>query len=167
MTPVVVNDASCLIDLDKGELLSVFCDLSYQIVIPLPVREEELNFSKNQWGRLDKSGMITHDLTSDETNKAELLSKNHPRLSVYDCFCLITAQVYSGILLTGDALLRKVAEKKDISVHGVLWVVDELNSAGICDKALLIRALKSWQQDNTVFLPQHKIVEMLENLEGF
>ena len=38
MTGVVVNDASCLIDLRKGGLLPVLCNLPYRFVVPLPVR---------------------------------------------------------------------------------------------------------------------------------
>ena len=42
MTCVVVNDASCLIDLKKGELLHVLLRLPYRFIVPLPIREEEL-----------------------------------------------------------------------------------------------------------------------------
>ncbi len=56
MTSVVVNDASCLIDLHKGGLLTVLPKLPYRFVVPLPVRESEiLDFSDNQWQQLDDS----------------------------------------------------------------------------------------------------------------
>ncbi len=42
MTCVVVNDASCLIDLRKGGLLAVLCKLPYRFVVPLPIREAEV-----------------------------------------------------------------------------------------------------------------------------
>ncbi len=42
MTRVVVNDASCLIDLRKGRLLPMLCRLPYRFVVPLPIRESEL-----------------------------------------------------------------------------------------------------------------------------
>ena len=48
MTRVIVNDASCLIDLRKGGLLEV------------------LDFSDKKWQHLDDHGMATHDLTPDE-----------------------------------------------------------------------------------------------------
>ena len=38
MTCVIVNDASCLIDLRKGGLLEALCRLPYRLVIPLPIR---------------------------------------------------------------------------------------------------------------------------------
>ena len=63
MRPVVVNDASCLIDLCKGDLLSVLGNLPYRLVVPLPVREFEiLDFTDAQWHALDAAGLVTYDL---------------------------------------------------------------------------------------------------------
>ena len=165
MTPVIVNDASCLIDLRKGGLLAVLCDLPYRIVVPLPVRASEvLDLSERHWRALDGAGMITHDLTPQEVGRAILFKGRHPGLSANDCFCLVVAQAYPGILLTGDALLRRVAAEKGLCVHGVLWIVDELSAAGICPSSLLVQALEVWQEDATVFLPQNEISRRLEHL---
>ncbi len=159
MTCAVVNDASCLIDLRKGGLFAVFCNLPYRIVIPLPVRATEvLDLSERQWRALEDAGMITHDLTPEEVGQALLLNKErYPGLSANDCFCLVTARTHSGILLTGDALLRKVAIADGMQVHGVLWVVDELEGVESCPGHLLAQALKIWQEDDTVFLPAPEI----------
>ena len=60
MTCVLVNDASCLIDLRKGGLLSVLCALSHQVIVPLPIRESELlDFTDRDWQILDDAGMAT------------------------------------------------------------------------------------------------------------
>ena len=164
MTGVIVNDASCLIDLRKGGLLAVLCNLPYRFVVPLPVRESEvLDFSNQQWHQLDDAGMITHDLEPDEIGNALALKKRHPALSANDCFCCVTAIAYHGILLTGDALLRKVASDNGLRVHGVLWIVDELDATAAC-AALLTQALKIWQGDDTVFLPQDEISKRLRYL---
>ena len=165
MTSVIVNDASCLIDMRKGNLLAALCDLPYRLVIPLPVRASEvLDLSDRQWRMLEDAGMTTYDLTPDEVDRALLLKSRHPGLSANDCFCLATAQACSGILLTGDALLRKVAVANGLCVHGVLWVVDELDVNGICARSLLVQALTVWQEDDAVFLPQHEISERLKRL---
>ncbi len=165
MTCVIVNDASCLIDLRKGGLLNVVCNLPYQLVIPLPVRASEvLDLSESEWQALDEAGMITHDLTPEEVGQAFVVKERHPGLSPNDCFCLVTATAYPGILLTGDALLRRVAAGRGMRVHGVLWVVDELEAAAVCSRSLLSRALKTWQSDEAVFLPPHEISTRLEYL---
>ncbi len=163
MTCVVVNDASCLIDLRKGDLLPVLCNLPYRFVVPLPIRESEvLDFSTEQWKQLDIAGMLTHNLPPSEVAQALELKARHPGLSANDCFCFITARVHSGILLTGDSLLRKTATNNGLQVHGVLWIVDELEAAGGCDRSLLIQALETWQGDDSVFLPQDEVSERLE-----
>ncbi len=167
MTCIIVNDASCLIDLCKGDLLAALCELPYRIVAPLPVRKSEVhNLSDSQWRVLSDAGMITHDLTPKEINKALLLKRHHPGLSAKDSFCFVVAQAYAGILLTGDALLRRVALADGLSVHGVLWIIDKLDSAGICPRSLLIQALKVWQEDITVFLPKPEISVRLERLSA-
>ncbi|MCY4302809.1 MAG: type II toxin-antitoxin system VapC family toxin [Aestuariivita sp.] len=165
MTRTIVHDASCLIDLRKGGLLGVICDLSWRLVIPLPVRAGEvLDLSEAEWQVLDAADMITHDLTPEEVGQALMVKKRHADLSVNDCFCLVTARVYIGVLLTGDALLRKVATESGLRVHGVLWLVDELEAAEVCSKLLLSRALKVWQSDDTVFLPPSEIRARIERL---
>ena len=108
--------------------------------------------------------MITHNLTPDEVDQALELKKRHPALSANDCFCCVTALVYAGILLTGDTLLRRVASDKGLRVHGVLWIVDELDATGRCSGSLLTQALRVWHGDYTVFLPQDEIAKRLKYL---
>lgn len=46
MSCIIINDASALIDLKKGELLHVLGALPFRWIVPLPIREEEmLSFS--------------------------------------------------------------------------------------------------------------------------
>ena len=165
MTCVIVNDASCLIDLRKGGLLAALRNLPYRFVVPLPVRESEvLYFSDEEWRQLDDAGMVTHDLAPDEVAQALVLKARHPALSANDCFCFVTALTHPGILLTGDATLRRVATDNGLRVHGVLWIVDELDAAGGCATSLLIHALEAWQSDDSVFLPQSEVAKRLKYL---
>ena len=63
MTYVVVNDASCLIDLRKGRLMPVLCRLPYSFIVPLPIRYSELlDLMPQEWAQLDDGGMSTYDL---------------------------------------------------------------------------------------------------------
>ena len=167
MSCVVVNDASCLIDLKKGELLHVLLRLPYRFIVPLPIREEELlDFTAQEWRMLEDSGLITYDLPSEEVAQVVALRREHSRLSANDCFALITTTCHEdGILLTGDNLLRKVATARAVRVHGVLWIIDELHAAEACEVGLLISALQIWRADNTVFLPPGEIDKRLRRLE--
>lgn len=166
MPVVVVNDASCLIDLRKGQLLSALCRLPFRFVVPLPIRESELlNFTPSEWTILDQGGMDTHDLPPERIADAHALSRRFGRLSANDCFCLVTAQCHEGsILLTGDSLLRTIASTMGVRVHGVLWVVDQLKAANVCDRTLLVAALEVWRSDRSVFLPNDLIDRRLREL---
>ena len=158
MKQIVVNDASCLIDLRKGGLLSVLCRLPYRMIVPLPIRDSELlDFSDQHWRVLDSGGMVTYDLTADEVTAAFTAKTRNPALSANDCFCLVTAQFNEAVLLTGDARLARTARKSGVRVHGVLWVTDQLKEGNHCDDALLEKALTAWRLDATVFLPEDEI----------
>jgi predicted nucleic acid-binding protein len=163
---IVVNDASCLIDLKKGRLLHAMLSLPFQFVIPLPVRASELlDFTAQEWQMLDDSGVQTYDLEPDAVADAMEVKARHPALSANDCFCLVTSQRQAHcVLLTGDAQLRRAAEQRQIEVHGILWIVDQLAERELAPPALLVAALESWRDDRSVFLPITEIQARLRHL---
>lgn len=55
------------------------------------------------------------------------MSCTQPRLSVHDGFAFALAETHPGcILLTGDSVLRVLAECRQIEVHGILRVCDQI-----------------------------------------
>ena len=165
-TTIVVNDASCLIDLRKGRLLHVLLKLPYRFVIPYPVRHSELlDFTPQEWALLDGEGMETLDLPPERVSEAFAVKVTHPKLSANDCFCLVATRSFDGaILLTGDGLLRRVAGEDGLRVHGVLWIIDELKRTALCGDAVLVAALETWEEDASVFLPEAEIESRLRGL---
>lgn len=159
---VVVNDASCLIDLRKARLLHLLVQLPYRLVIPLPVRDSELiRFTAQEWAVLDASITI-FDLPPERVSEAFAVKANFPKLSANDCFCLVTTRCHDGaILLTGDGLLRGVAANDGRRVHGVLWVVDELKRLALCGDDILATALEFWRDDPTVRLPAAELARRI------
>lgn len=168
MPSIVVHDASCLFDLRKGRLLGQIKQLPHQFVIPLPIRTDEiLDFTAQEWRTLDNGGMKTHDLPAKEMRQAERMKQQYGALSAHDCLALVTALSHRGsILLTGDALLRKVAGEKNIEVHGILWIIDELHREESCETELLVTALQIWMGDRSVFLPEEEIEQRIRALQG-
>ncbi len=166
MTSVIVNDASCLIDLHKVRLLPVMLRLPHRFVVPLPIRRTEaLDLADRDWRQMADLGLVTFDLPSERVADALRLRSLHPKLSANDCFCLVSAQCHEGaMLLTGDQLLRQVATQAGVRVHGVLWVVDELHRRGACSENRLISVLERWRDDRTVFLPRQEINRRLRQL---
>ncbi len=152
-----------------GEIPSLFQNsdkFPYRFIVPLPIREEELlDFTPQEWRMLEDGGFTTYDLPGEEVAQVFALKREHSRLSANDCFALLTATCQEkGILLTGDAQLRKVATTRDVRVHGVLWIIDDLHAADACEAELLISALEVWRNEPTVFLPD---AEMKNDCEHF
>lgn len=160
MSCIIVNDASALIDLKKGQLLHVLGTLPFRWIVPLPIREEEmLSFSGQDWATLEAAGFEVFDLPPSMVGEAFAMRRVYPRLSANDCFCLVSASGHeNAVLLTGDGELRAVAEARAVAVHGVLWIADHLFDAQACDAALLRRALAIWDEDAAVRLPRHEIL---------
>ena len=171
MTRLIVNDASCLIDLRKGRLLCATLRLPYRFVVPLPIRHSEVrDLSESEWARLETDGLETFDLSPDLIEEAQTTMQAFGGLSLNDCLCLVTARRQNNVIrLTGDRLLRRAAEAEGLCVHGVLWIIDQLQVAGICDNNRLVVALEIWRDDPSVFLPESEInrrIELLTSNEG-
>lgn len=166
MSRIIVNDASCLIDLRKGRLLHAMLALPHQFVIPFPIRASELlDFTPQEWQMLDDSGVETYDLEPDAVAAALALKMEVPALSANDCFCLVTTmRREDAVLLTGDRQLRQAAQLRQVEVHGVLWIIDLLSEAGLAPNDLLCSALEAWRDDPTVFLPAEDIEARLQRM---
>lgn len=167
MKCVIVSDASCLIDIQKGGLVEASCSRPYRLIVPLSNREfEDRTYSDQQWRILEENGMNTRASAQQEVEQAVALNENHVALSPNDCLCLVTALNRKGILLTGDFQLRKVAAANGIPVHGVLWAVDELAKVEGQPASTLVQALRIWQFDSAVFLPSGEIRSRIRKLSG-
>jgi predicted nucleic acid-binding protein len=147
-------------------VLHVLLRLPYRFIVPLPIREEELlDFTAQEWRMLEDGGLATYDLPAEQVAQVVALKREHSSLSAHDCFALVTTTCQeNGILLTGDSLLRKVATARAVRVHGVLWIIDELQAAEVCEVELLVSALQIWRADDAVFLPPAEIDKRLRRL---
>lgn len=166
MTCVIVNDASCLIDLRKGRLLHAMLTLPHRFIVPFPVRVSEvLDFTPQEWRILDDGGLETFDLPPDGVADAFAIKAEHARLSANDCFCLATTERHEeATLLTGDRLLVAVARGRGVDAHGVLWLHDLLVQAAQTPVDLLVSALETWRDDPAVFLPPDEVAIRLRVL---
>ncbi|WP_157895526.1 type II toxin-antitoxin system VapC family toxin [Rhizobium sp. LCM 4573] len=163
---VVINDACCLIDLHKVGLIQPMLGLPFNFHVALPVRANELlSISAMEWASYERAGMQTIDLPGDQVATALSLREAHPTLSAEDCFSLVLArETRNGLLLTGDAALREVAEHTfGLEVHGVLWVADLIVEHGVLSKEHVCRCLEEWQEDPLVRLPHRQIAARITN----
>ena len=161
---VVISDSSCLIDLRKTSLLDAFLRMPYELLIPNTLFEEELlTFTVTQKKALIRGGLKIVDLPGDSVLRARQIVRDMPQLSIHDGFAFALAQNNPGcILLTGDGGLRTLANEQNMEVHGVLWVIDEIDRHAICTAETLLHALQLLAHDPTVWLPQRELAAYIK-----
>ena len=149
---IVVSDTNIFIDLVKLGLLGDFFSLPWDIhttdfvINELEVAEQKADVTafikrkKLTVGKLDSEevGLIVE--RSDETGG---------KISITDFSVCYYAQKNGYTLLTGDMNLRKVATKENISVHGILFLFDELVKHAILPPELAADTLIKLKGVNT------------------
>ncbi len=102
--------------------------LPYEFVMPDTLFEDEwLCLSNAEKRALSDLGLGVRSLPGPLVERAARYFNEHARLKLNDCFALTLAEhIENCILLTGDRLLRRIAEGSGIEVRGVLWVTDEM-----------------------------------------
>lgn len=163
---IVVSDTTCMIDLRKVALLEAFLRLPYTVVMPDTLFDDEwLSLSDDEKETLRDLGLEVRSLSGELVQCAGAYFNQHVRLKLNDCFALTLAEdIADCILLTGDRSLRRVAEDKGIEVHGVLWVMDELEAHNIESPDVLRAALQLFRDDDLVFLPPDEIARRMRQL---
>ncbi|MCJ7752188.1 MAG: hypothetical protein MUQ65_14070 [Armatimonadetes bacterium] len=120
--PWVVLDTNVLIDFDRGALLDALFALPLTFVAPDVLIEELLVPDGRQ---LIDRGLRLMTLTGAEVVDVMDLAARHRAPSINDLFALVLARAMGFALLTGDRVLRQVAESEGVTVHGTLWLLDE------------------------------------------
>ncbi len=122
--PLIVLDSSVAFDLINGRLILELQGLPYGFLVPDILYVSEFNEKE----KAEISKLEFKILEFDENQVAEVLDFKaaHSGPSVADWFAFIGAKDNQAIFLTGDGALRQAAEEKGLTVHGTLWVLDEL-----------------------------------------
>ncbi len=125
MTPrlLAVPDTNVWIDLRIAGLIDEAFHLDIDWVAPDIVIEE---LHEPEGADLVTLGLVSHELDEDGVRAVLALAVGHDQLSIADTFALVTATVLDAVLITGDRHLRRAATEQGVTVHGVLWVLDEM-----------------------------------------
>jgi len=126
---IVVNDASILIDLMKIDLSDEFFRLPFKMhttdIVSAEITDENaLRFRQY----INKKKIQIRRFSDKEMEEILKIQAENLPLSLADCSCFWLCKQLSAILLTSDGKLRRSASEKDIPVHGILWVFDNLIS---------------------------------------
>lgn len=135
---LLISDANILIDMEAGGIIGQMFQLDATFAVPDTLFEEELREHHGGWLVL---GLQTLELSAKSVAHASTLIAKHARsgASINDLLALTLAWQEQTALLTGDSKLRSVAQVENFTVHGTLWLTEQLLSA----KILTVRQAES------------------------
>lgn len=126
---LLISDANILIDMEAGALMETLFQLPVQLGIPDLLYYEEIEPGTPG---LEEMGLQIMEVNGDFVKYAQLLpsqynhtlpAKNGPKPSHNDYLALALAKQETCTLLTGDANLRIVASKEQITVMGTIGLL--------------------------------------------
>ncbi|NJD60917.1 MAG: type II toxin-antitoxin system VapC family toxin [Anaerolineae bacterium] len=120
---VLVTDTNIWVDLENGGVLVEVFQLPYQFLIPDFAISELLH---PRWETLEVLGLRAHELPGEEVIELFQLRQVHKNLSIIDMSAYLLAKMLDATLLTGDWHISELAIASGLSVHGVLWLLDEM-----------------------------------------
>ena len=156
----MVADTSVLIDLERGSLLEQCFPLPFEFKVPdLLYRNELASRAEGQgFGEsLIRLGLEVVELNGTEVERAILHIREDRRLSLADSFALALAESKRWTLLTGDGILREMAQVLNVPCHGVLWILDEIHREGIASPSKLVSGLSAIRDHPRCRLPRVEV----------
>ena len=136
---ILVTDTNIWIDLNNGEILADVFRLPYRFITSDFAIDE---FVSPSWDTLEKLGLQTHELVPESIYELIRLKQIYHQLSTIDLASVLLAKALKANLVTGDRRLHDLGNSMGLSVHGVLWILDELVSEQVLTAAQAMIALQ-------------------------
>jgi len=150
---ICVTDANIWIDIHNADLLDAVFELEHTWRTPdIIVRDEVLTVDRSL---LVELGLDVRTLSGEELNRIAELNGRYPNPSPKDLAVLVVANSDDGIVVTGDGALRDAAEAEGATVHGVLWVLDQLVDQDITKPTRAAAALDAMIQQGSRLPEEH------------
>ena len=153
--------------LQSGEVFNP-CDL-HKFDMPDELRRKQtLSSAKDAVKLLVSLGLVATELSYDEFLLADQYGSTYKKLSVYDRIALAIAKKRSITLLTGDAALRKAAQKENVKIIGTLGILDELLASKLIAESDYKYCLEELDRYNggVIRLPKDEITKRIQQIES-
>ena len=121
-----ILDTNICVDLFNGNLLESVLKLPDSFLLPDVILEELKEPGGNY---LISLGYKSLQLQPEVVQIVFQYASRYTKPSRTDLFALVAAKISNATLLTGDENLRKAADKEEVEVHGLLWLLDKLFDA--------------------------------------
>lgn len=158
---ILVSDANIFIDMEMGDLIRPMFRLEDTFATPDVLYREEL---EQHHPKLPGLGLRIERLSSAGVAQVERLSLVYPGPGTNDLFALVLAKERLWPLLSGDGLLRSVAEAEGVEIHGTLWLVERMIRFGTISVSRA-RASVTSMKTGARRLPWAEFETMLERMD--
>ena len=163
---LLVKDSCIIFDLIDLNLLDAFFQLEYVIFTTNQVVNEiKVPDQLAKVNGLISMGKLKIDDEGSLENIYALFNEN-PGLSFTDCSVLECALRRAGILLSADKSLRNVAKEMNLTVRGIIWIIEELIHNSIISRESAIKLLKIYPSINKR-VPLKEISILLSRLSSY
>jgi len=162
---IVIKDACILFDLVDLNLLEDFFQLEVSAFTTPQVIGEITN--ESQWGEVSKF-INNRKLQIDSDGGFEAIAEifdEYTALSIPDSSVLELAIRKDAIIFSSDGSLRKISVAKNLTVRGVIWIVEELYNKGFLSKEVAIQKLNFYETINQR-APIKEIKKLTEKLNN-
>jgi hypothetical protein len=136
-------DTNVLIDLEAGRVLLALFGLPLYLMTTDFVIDE---LQEPDGQQLQRYGLVSCELSPDGILELARLKSQYPRTSIADLSVLVLARATKALLLTGEKNLRAIAEREGMTVHGTLWLLDEMVSRHVIIPPVAFQALRRMLQ---------------------
>ena len=166
MEKIVVSDTNIFIDLISVNLLDGFFSLPWEIHTTDMIMKELKDSNQKavvdafrQLGNLKIKGFDGNEML--ELMRMRKRASESSNASIQDCSVWKLAKNLNCSLLTGDNRLRKVVQKDNIEVHGILYLFDKMLEHQVINHETAITKLQSLFNINSR-LPKDEIDKRIE-----
>lgn len=161
MEKIVVSDTNIFIDLISVDLLTDFFKLPWEIHTTDMIIHELLIAEQQEAIRVfeEEGRLLVKKHSSKEMVELagmRLEASKTSNASIQDCSVWKLAKDMGCSLLTGDGKLRKIVQKDEVEVHGILYLFDKLLEHDIIDSGTAIERMEALKNINTR-LPKDEI----------
>lgn len=166
MEKIVVSDTNIFIDLISVNLLDGFFSLPWEIhTTDMIMKELKDSNQKATVETFRQRGCLKVSRFNGEEMMELIRMRNQAsessNASIQDCSVWKLAKNLGCSLLTGDNRLRKVVQKDDVEVHGILYLFDKMLEHQMINHETAITKLQSLFNINSR-LPKDEIDKRIE-----
>jgi rRNA-processing protein FCF1 len=139
---ILVNDSCILFDLIDLNLIENFFQLDFMVYTTQMVIEEIADdIQISEISKYISNGKLVID-DIDSFENIQLLFDKLSGLSFTDCSVLELAEREKGIIVSSDKGLRNEAQRRNLTVRGILWIIETLLKEEIITSEIALEKLK-------------------------